>query len=80
MRPPKHLEQSDVIQMLRLRFSGCSVEEMAAQLNVSAANIYDVLRGRRHPGATILDYLKLEKRVGTTITYLPVEALVEVRE
>lgn len=72
MRPPKHLQPSDVITLLRLRFSGCTIEEMAAQLKVSQAHVYDVLEGRRNPGPSILDYLKLEKRVETIITYLPI--------
>ncbi len=47
-----------------------SLRQYAKQLNVSAAYLSDVYRGRRDPGPTLLEYLGLERKVVTTVTYV----------
>jgi transcriptional regulator with XRE-family HTH domain len=47
-----------------------SLRQYAKHLNVSAAYLSDVYRGRRDPGPTLLDYLGLERKVVTTVTYV----------
>ncbi len=47
-----------------------SLRQYAKQLNVSAAYLSDVYRGRRDPGPTLLDYLGLERKIVTTVTYV----------
>jgi len=47
-----------------------SLRQYARTLNVSAAYLSDVYRGRRDPGPTLLEHLGLEKKVVTTVTYV----------
>jgi transcriptional regulator with XRE-family HTH domain len=47
-----------------------SLRQYAKKLNVSAPYLSDVYRGRRDPGPTLLEYLGLERKVVTTVTYV----------
>jgi len=47
-----------------------SLRQYARTLNVSAAYLSDVYRGRRDPGPTLLEHLGLERKVVTTVTYV----------
>lgn len=46
-----------------------SVREMATDIKVTPGYLYDVLKGRRDLGPSILTFLGLEKQTVTTITY-----------
>jgi len=69
MKTPKHLTKTDVVDLLRLRFKGSSLREIAKEIEVSASYLHDVLHGRRAPGPTILNYLQLEKIEVRTVIY-----------
>jgi transcriptional regulator with XRE-family HTH domain len=47
-----------------------SLRQYARTLNISAAYLSDVYRGRRDPGPALLEHLGLERKVVTTVTYV----------
>lgn len=60
------------VRTLLLRTMGPrSVREMATEIKVSPSYLYDVLRGARPPGPTILTYLQLDRNIETIVTYRP---------
>jgi transcriptional regulator with XRE-family HTH domain len=64
--------KEDVIKKLQAdqEAQKLSLRQYARTLNVSAAYLSDVYRGRRDPGPTLLEHLGLERKVVTTVTYV----------
>jgi hypothetical protein len=46
-----------------------SVREMATDIKVTPGYLYDVLKGRRDLGPSVLAYLGLEKQTIVSVTY-----------
>lgn len=65
----QNLTRNDVLRELQKRMQGHSVRSLAFEMQVSASYLYDVIRGKRDPGPSILTYLNLEKNAVTTVVY-----------
>ncbi len=64
--------KEDVVKQLQKEQESrkLSLRAYARDLNVSAAYLSDVYRGRRDPGPALLEKLGLERKVVTTVTYV----------
>jgi transcriptional regulator with XRE-family HTH domain len=55
------LKQPHIVQMLREKMGNMTQRDFAEQIGVSQAYLGDVLKGRRDPGPSILQFLGIEK-------------------
>jgi transcriptional regulator with XRE-family HTH domain len=64
--------KEDVVKKLQAEQEAqkLSLRQYAKTLNISAAYLSDVYRGRRDPGPALLEHLGLERKVVTTVTYV----------
>lgn len=69
MQTLQNLTRTDVLKELDGLVVNRSVRSVALEMKVSASYLYDVIRGKRDPGPSILAYLKLEKNAVTTVVY-----------
>ena len=65
----KTFTHDKVIDMLKKRQGKRSLREFARELNVSAAYLSDIYKGRRNPGPAILEHFGLSKRVTISTAY-----------
>lgn len=65
----QNLTRKDVLRELENQMQGHSVRSLAVEMKVSASYLYDVLREKRDPGPSILEFLNLEKNAVTTVVY-----------
>lgn len=65
----RKLTRAQVLIRLRRHQGKRSVTALAVEMRVSPAYLYDVMKGARDPGPSVLRYLGLEKQVVTVVTY-----------
>jgi len=64
------LTESDVLDIMRAEQGAQSLREFGAIIGVTAAYISDIYRGRRHPGAKVLDYFGIGKTSQIVVEYV----------
>lgn len=57
----KSLTQEQVVQMMRKRQGTRTAKEFAEELGISPQYLSDIYGGKREPGPSVLDALKLER-------------------
>lgn len=63
------MTQQQVLSLLEEKRGDDSWASLAERIGVSRAYLSDILRGRRDPGPTILEFLGLRKVVSYTVKY-----------
>lgn len=58
-----YLSEEQVLDLLKQRMGVKMQMEFAAELEVSTSMLSDILKGRRHPGASVLKFLGVERCV-----------------
>jgi hypothetical protein len=63
------LTEDDILDIMKAEQGSQSLRVFAAKMGVSAAYISDIYRGRRHPGAKVLDYFGIGKTSQIVVEY-----------
>jgi transcriptional regulator with XRE-family HTH domain len=63
------MDQAQVIALMRKQQGERLAKDYAEELGISASYLSDIYKGKREPGATVLERLGLKKKAG----YVPVE-------
>lgn len=67
--PMPILTQDEVIEALNELLLTRTVRALAMEMRVTRGYLYDVLKGKRAPGPSVLKFLDLEKLTDTAPTY-----------